>query len=441
MSDLLFTLSGASRAALCPGSMALPRVGHLSAKADAGSAGHQYTQVLIEEGRGAAEERAPEIAERWGIDGEEAERWLWRMRRWDPGVPDGAICELSLAYLEDGSVVEVRGGQGSYEAPKGALFAGTIDVCWSEPDSLRREEIGGTRVMRAAHDTIVWLVDWKFGNEDYVPPIRRNLQVRIGAMMLARWTGAERVVPAICFAGDGAGRWDVPLDSTGAGVPLVAADLAEIEAKARTVAGRGREQRRRLTAGQPLDLVTGDHCRYCPSRPACPAHTSEALALVTGAVDFARAGEISREQAERLAGLLGPCVSVLKKAREALEAYVETHGPIELPDGRVWGPQETKRTRFRARETFEELLTALEVLVGAERAGDIADGAFACSKKAINGALKAARTEAGLKARGIGAAMSDLIAAVDARGGLEVTNGVQWGAHYPGQTAEEDDGQ
>jgi hypothetical protein len=440
MASPLFTLSGAHRAALCPGSMALPRVGHVSIKADAGNAGHAYTQILIEEGREEAEFRAPDIAERWGLEGDDAARWFGAMRAWKPQAPRGSICELPLAYLEDGSVVRARGGQGSYDAPDGTLWAGTVDVAWAEPKPFVGGDDGAPRAPRGA---TAWLADWKFGQDDYVPPVRRNLQVRIGAVMLARWTGAERVVPAVCFAaGGGAGRWDVPLDGEGGAIPLGPGELAQIEAEARAVAERGREQRRRAAEGRPIDLVTGDHCRYCPCRAACPAHTSEAAALVRGQVDFARARDLSPEEAARLAGLLGPAREVLDGARDTLVAYVEAHGPIALPDGRVWGPQPTTRRRLRTRDTYEELQAELAEIVGEERAGELADEAFGGSVAALKRVIKAARAEAGIRNRGgIKTALDAVLGRVRERGGETVSEGVTFKAHYPGQATGDEEGE
>lgn len=438
-----FTLSGAHRAAICPGSMALPRVGHVSAKADAGNAGHAYTQVLLEEGREEAEFRAPEIAERWGLEGDDAARWFGAMRGWNPRVPAGSICELPLAYLEDGSVVEVVGGQGSYDAPEGTLWAGTVDVAWAEPGQLDCDGAPSARLVQCPRGSTAWLTDWKFGQEEYVPPVRRNPQVRIGAVMLARWTGAERVVPAVCFAaGGGAGRWDVPLDGEGAAVPLGPAELAAIEAEARAVAERGREQRRRVSEGRPIDLVTGDHCRYCPCRPACPAHTAETAALLRGAVDFARTRDLSPAEAARLAGLLGPARAVLEKAQEALKAHVEARGPIELSDGRVWGPQPTTRRHLRTRDTYEELQAELAEIVGEARAGELADEAFKVSTSALRDVIKAAREEAGVRNRGgLKAALDGVLSRVRERGGETVSEGVTFKAHYRGQAAADEEGE
>ncbi|WP_438029112.1 hypothetical protein [Sorangium sp. So ce233] len=437
MPEPVFTLSGASRAALCPGSMALPTTPSASQASDVGSAGHEHTQIRLERGLDAADAAFPEIAEAWELSSRERAVLRARLYSWEPPVGPGPLCEVPLALLEDGTVRRVKGGRGSYAAEDGILFAGTLDVAWAEPEPLQHSVEPGREDApppRVPVDAVAYVADWKFGSEEHVPPARRNLQVRLGAMLFARWTSARRVVPMIVYPGPDAGEVDLETDGAGRAVALTEPDLAALESYGRALVARGLEQRRRLAEGQPLDLVTGAHCLYCPARSACPAHIAEVRALATGALDVTPGRPLTREEATRLAGLLAPADAVLRRAREALKAYADEHGPIELPDGRVWGPVDVARDELDAGLTLPALTSALAALVRPDRAAELALGAMSVSKEAIKDALRVALAEAGVK-RQLGKRFGAVLDALRAGGGLSRKAGVEYRVHRLGERA------
>ena len=49
---------------------------------------------------------------------------------------------------------------------------------------------------------------------------------------------------------------------------------------------------------------------------------------------------MTREQAVKVAGLLGPARAAVKAMEDALRAHVEAFGEVPLPDGKVYGPDD-----------------------------------------------------------------------------------------------------
>ncbi|MGN6107727.1 MAG: hypothetical protein ACTHU0_21640 [Kofleriaceae bacterium] len=437
----LLTLSGLNLAAICPGSVALPRYASASAAAGGGNAGHEYTQVLLTDGRDAAEEAAPAIARHWGLSPEAEDEFRRRARAFNPPIPKGAICEQPLAFLEDGSVVPVEGGRGAYEVPEGTIFAGTPDVVWTEPEPIRVERDASGRVLHAAAPpgTVAWCADLKWGRDEHVPPVEQNLQLIGGSLMIARWTGAELVVPAIVFTGFGnaAGRWETPQDVNGRAVPLRPEDHARAEAQIRRMAAVAREQVDIYAShgSGKLSLRTGPHCAWCPARAACPAQAGEVHALVHGVPSFA--GALDRDTASKAAGILVRMTGLVERMKHVLRAYVEEHGPITLADGRLWGPREQNERRYRTRPTYEALVQVLLDFVPIEEAERLADEAFRTSNTAIVESIRKALALAGRR-RGIKASMMKLTAELAARDGLTEEVRQRWSAYF--QAAAADDG-
>ncbi len=239
------TLSGLGHAAACPGSAALPRVGRLGGS-EFGSATHEMLSERID-GAPWSDDTAP-IAERWQLDADDAGRLAFLARVFRPDVPAGALAEVPLGLFEDGSVRRVEGARGSYEDLPGLILAGTIDVMWSEPQPIAFDRHGSSfdpDEPLLQDGSTLWLADWKAGEDRYVAPIARNWQLRGAALLAARWTGAARVIPALCFVDPGeasevlragklySGRWEV-------GAPLGAVELDAIEREVREVIARAK---------------------------------------------------------------------------------------------------------------------------------------------------------------------------------------------------------
>lgn len=420
MRRALLTLSGLQQAATCPGSVVLPRIGNTSAKADIGSALHEVN-AAHGEGR---EVDFDEVADRWNLEGKDRAVFWARARALELQIPEGALYEVPLCLRADGTVEPCQGARGEYLVPDDALVAGTLDILFATP--------GGLRDGRwCSVDDVLWTPDLKTGSDAHVAPIGRNWQARGSALLGARWTGAEAVVPAIVFPGPDGGTWDVPLRH-GRPVPLWRDELAGIEADVRRLAATVAEQEERFRAGQLPRLVTGAHCTYCAARPGCPAHVAEARALATGEAGLAP-GPLTREQARRAAGMIGPA----RKALEALEAVlkddVALHGPIALGDGRVYGPVEEERLVFDVRALYQALRAELDPLVGEEEGARITDRAFKATKDGIYQAIGDAHEAVGLKKQKKAA-----FERVTAKPGVATSvPGERWTAHYPKEPAED----
>ena len=418
MRRALLSLSGLQLAAVCPGAPVLPRFGSTSVKADSGSALHEYNALRGEKGREAADEQADDIADRARLDGKDRAVFFARARALDLQIPEGALYELPLCLRADGTVEPVQGGRGEYLVPDDTIVAGTLDILFAAPESLLDERW-------CPRGSVLWTPDLKTGLDAHVAPIGHNWQARTSALLGARWTGAEAVVPAIVYPSADGGTWDVPTRGDQP-VPLRAEELADVDRGLRALHATVLEQADRVAAGRLPRLVTGSHCTYCAARPGCPAHVAEARALATGETSLAP-GPLTREQAIHGAGLLGPVKRATAALETALHDYVTEHGPIALPDGRVYGPTAAESTVFHTRATWDAVVTALAPLVGQEEAERLATEAASYTKDAVYSAIRQAHDAAGLKKK-----LKVYYEAITATEGVTTTKPTErWSAHYP----------
>jgi hypothetical protein len=418
MRRVLLTLSGLQQAAICPGSAVLPRIGSTSAKADMGSALHEYNAIRGEHGKRTADEQADETADRWNLDGKERAMFFARARSLDLGIPNGALYEVPLCFRADGTVEPVTGARGEYHAPDDAIVAGTLDILFATPEPIQDSSW-------CPRDSVLWTPDLKTGDEAHVAPIARNWQARVSALLGARWTGAEVVVPAIVFPSADGGAWDVPMQA-GCPAPLRRDELAQIETDLRQLHATVVKQSERVADGKLPRLVTGSHCTHCRARAGCPALVSETRAIIAGDSGLTM-GPLTHEQAVKAAGLLGPARAALKAMEEALRAHVEAFGDVPLPDGKVYGPSETEETTYHVRETYQAIMDELTPIVGLDEAAKNADKAFTVTKSGIYETISAVHDGAGIKRQ-----KKNAFERITSRRGVITKNAaVRWGAHYP----------
>jgi hypothetical protein len=114
----------------------------------------------------------------------------------------------------------------------------------------------------------------------------------------------------------------------------------------------------------------------------------------------------------------------LLDADEALRAYVAEHGPVALPDGRVYGPQVQpwQAREFATRLTYE----VLEEEIGAESA----DLAFGATKDSIEEAVRVAHEKSGIK-RQHRVAMGRIMAKLKDVGAITESPVMHMKAHHP----------
>ena len=418
MKRALLTLSGLQQASICPGSAVLPSIGSTSVKADIGSALHEYNAVKGELGKHAADEQSAAIADRWNLEDKGRAMFFARAKSLDLGIPDGALFEVPLCLRADGSVEPVTGGHGVYEVPDDAIVAGTLDILFATPEPIQDG-------LWCPRDSMLWAADLKTGDDNHVAPIARNWQARVSALLGARWTGAEAVVPAIVFPSANGGAWDIPMEQ-GRPVPLREKELKKIDVDLLALHTRVTEQAERVNAGKLPKLVTGTHCTYCRARAGCPAHVSETRALIVGEAGLVT-GALTPEQAVKAAGLLGPARAAVKSMEDALRAHVEAFGPVALPDGKVYGPTPAEETTYHTTETYQAMIAEFEPIVGAELAEKIIANAFKATKSGIYDAIAAAHDEAGIKRQKKNA----FERIVSTPGVITTSPTVRWGAHWP----------
>lgn len=428
------SLSALDRLRVCPGSAVLPSIAHRNAEAAVGNAVHAWIHVAASEGESTANARRGAIADEEELAGEARERFHKLVHGLDGcPAPAVAITELALALLEDGTVIPTEGGKGRYPAIPGLVLPGTIDAMWCELDGepVPFEWVGNHP--RAPRGAILWVVDWKTGDEEYVTPIQFNRQLRGAAVLAAKWTGAEGVVIAIGYIHGGAPSWEVLTDKYGRALVLGARELQAAEDDVRGIVADALAQ----DPAAPT-LVVSTHCGWCDSKISCPAFVAAPRAMIA-AVDTTP-GALTRDQAEQLLPLVMATKKALALADAALKAHAREHGPIAVPGGKEWGPKATVKTSFETAATFPALLEALIPIVGEERASELAHAAFETSKGAIWDAVGAAvdaeneaRKARGEKRMTKKSVAEALFAALKASGATIETPGEEFEARWPAE--------
>ena len=384
--DTYVSGSGLGLVDKCAGSAALPRVGHTSEAADAGSAFHEHGRDRTLMTQGDAQARVAEHAEAWGLGEVAASILATRARAWDWQPPPGTLSEVALGLMDDGRVERVTGGRGVYQGPPGMRVATRVDFFWAEPEPLT---LGADDVPRCPHGSLLYGMDLKTGSETWVDPVEHNLQALCAAILPAIWTGARSCVPAIVYPGKGEGVWDVP--KTG---PLDRAGIERGRDLLLAVAARANVQRDRYRQGLPLALTTGAHCTWCDAATRCPALLGEIKGYLLNPRPF-EGVELTHDESVRLAELLPSFKRFTASVEGALKRRVLAHGaPIPIGDGTVYGP-ETKPTK-----TIDPGIAyrALVAHVGEERAREALS--VEVSETAIRAAVKALHDATGVDRQG-----------------------------------------
>lgn len=202
------TLSGLAHRVACPGSLYLDEIERgRGPEARMGHAIHELCEnahAMRSLGYSrSTEAQARTIASCHRLDADDAGRLGYLARHVALPIPAHALTEVSLGYFPDGSVRRIEGGAGHYP-DVGQLVSGQLDYVWAEREGLRLyappswDRSVGER-WRCPEGSTLYVVDLKTGDPANVDPIGRNWQLRVGALMAARWTGATRVRPAIVF--------------------------------------------------------------------------------------------------------------------------------------------------------------------------------------------------------------------------------------------------
>jgi len=330
----------------CPPSQALPHVRITSADAARGTAGHGHLERVPKMGVDASLAQAPieyrDLCENIDLD----------------GLPLGPECKQEVTYRFDLHTgrAELIGCSLSrrYGERNDRYVYGTIDV--DEPGAV---------------------ADYKFdGYESNTEPAESNHQLLFAALCKARVEGLSEVRGRLIhFRPDGS-HWQ-----ESAAHDAFALDAFEQEL--RSTIRRVREAEALVARGETPSVSRGDWCRYCPAAASCPAVVSliRAVALEPAKTADEIRAALTPATARAAYLRLQEIKAALNPVSSALYLYASEF-PIDLGDGRVYGPVETRRETIDARKARAVL---------AEKYGpEVAEAAcdFTTSKTAIARALK-----------------------------------------------------
>lgn len=302
---LLLSGSALQRLAACLGSAYLPRAERITAPAEVGNGKHDFLRNLNHMSRDEALAQVPDeyrsICEAVNV----------------ARLPIGSnfLCEMALAY--------------DFETGATRLLGFDLSRNYGP---LGETEIPMTLDVAADASTYVWVGDYKTGHA-FVPPPMRNWQLRVGALAFARYSKKDTArISLIHVREDGYPYRDH--------ATLDAFELDLIEAQVRQLGRRVHAARKAAEQGEQPSLVAGEHCIHCPSRVYCPAQI--ALVRRLGEEPTTVASEVTAELTPATAARAYLRLKLVRKIfddlEEALKAYAKEN-PIDLGDGRIYGPE------------------------------------------------------------------------------------------------------
>lgn len=407
--------SALATAVKCAASLVLPRILGVTISASRiGSALHEHIRQRNLYGVAAAVEMLPDLALRFDLDEDEESLFIARAKAFQWSPPKGAVAELALCLFADGSVRAVHGGKGVYDLPADARIPAQIDIFWAEPEPLYRD---GDRIV-CPPNSVLWVVDFKSGKEDYVEAAERNPQALAGCVLAAKFTGARLAVPAIIYLRKGDGIWDVS-DHV-----LDAPALARTEAALVAAVEDVQRQREAHARGLPLVYREGPHCTFCRARHACPAHVGTLRRWLDDPNPI-EPGAIPPAQLARLAELAPSFHRFARSVDAALRAHVEATGaPIIMSDGRAWGP------RPKPTESFdpEAALAALAAETSPEDAASAVQRKV--SKAKIEEVVERVHARKGIRKKKA-ASMRAIYGRISTAGGIRKGTKIEWGPYKP----------
>jgi len=368
----LLTGSGLERVKVCPGSAILPGTETVSDYASRGRSIHSFLEAVNRKGRDAALEEAPEEIRPL------CEALDLRLMPTDPGR---FASEVAFAYdPETGEAREIgRNLERRYDVREGEI-AGTADVV----------------AMLDADG--VYVADFKSGWSRKTAA-RDSWQLRFYALAAARAYGRSRAVVQVIRIFEDGETWTdeaaldaFALDEFAMDVGALAAELDAMRAL--------------YADGVEPPLVEGDHCRWCPAFARCPAKT--ALVMAPPSVEITPEGAALAYQRIRL------YKQALEKAEAILKDYARAH-PIPLPDGTVYGPRYDSTRQIN----------------GAVAAGVLRELLGPGAEVGIEVGVTQASIKRALAAAGSGVKVGDVLAAIEARGGLRIVKAPKMIAHTP----------
>lgn len=309
------TASRLELAEKCPGSFAHEHVATTNEAAEHGTAIHECIAALLE----GEKYPLPPDEETTAFCRYLDARDLQDIARPNPG--SSLYTEIAL-YLSP-----ARGDAGVLEGNHHRDYSGAP----SEAGSLV-----GTADVVAVENGRVRVTDWKTGRGE-VPDPAENYQLRFLGLAAARAFSKDEAVVQLARI-----REDGSVDVRTA--TLDPEDLARTQRDL----GRIMEGAARSREGSPV-YRTGNHCRFCPALPHCPALSGAAQAILEGPPE-----ELTPRRAAELWAHLQAVEAAAKRTREALTQYAYAR-PVPTAAGRALKVVETRRPYIDASKAFAVL--------------------------------------------------------------------------------------
>jgi hypothetical protein len=338
------TASSLDRAIACPASTALPAVWEESSPAaERGIAIHEFLDGSITHGRDAALAKVPADAP-WRPLCEAIDLSL---------VLQGAktaATELALAY--------------DIENDSGRVIGSHLNRRYGDTTG----EVPCTADLAIEYESGPPLVlDWKAGHQTVV--VHENRQMEMLGLAYARAKQINAVQVAVAMVHDSG---FIEVDDV---LVLGPMELARIANDVANAVDASKEMQRAVSAGEPIDVRPGDHCRYCPCKAACPAQVGliRELARAPGQSLGPLLGDAGKERLatalrERIATLdadaigrawqmLGVIESLVETARSQLTNRILESGGLTMQDGSRLDAQTEKREGIDGRIALPLLRT------------------------------------------------------------------------------------
>jgi hypothetical protein len=299
----LISASSLGRVAVCPASAVLPSVDSVGEAARRGTILHAYLENVPSMGR---EEALALVDEEYRAAAEVIDL---------EALPiDGTRWAQEVAFAFDvttGRARELGRSRGrDYGTRRDTEVVGTADVIGLSRDG-----------------SMALVLDHKFGASP-IAKASRNYQLKFLALAATRAYGATDARVALIHIPPSGLPW---YDSA----TFDAFDLAVFAQELRRIVDRVAFAERSVHAGEPPLATTGEHCKWCPCLPYCPAQTA-LVRTVVGELEGQWERPVTPEDAARVYEKVKAAKAVLARLENALYTYAAAN-PIPLANGIVFG--------------------------------------------------------------------------------------------------------
>jgi CRISPR/Cas system-associated exonuclease Cas4 (RecB family) len=350
------------RVAACVGSEVLPHAGSISRPASRGHIIHAFLAAVSAVGREQALLAVPPE------DREACE--AIPVQELPAFQPEAYAPEVSFAYDATKDTARETGRGLERDAARAAARDGEMPMT--------------ADVVGLTADAVV-VYDYKTG-WGHVDRPAVNWQVRTYALAAARAYGKEHAVVGIIRVLDGGTIWWDRAEMDALDLDAHAAELRQLLAR-RKLAILAHQEKQVLPK-----LVEGEHCRYCPALPYCPAKVKllqEAIALRPDAPpDLER--EVSAALTPETAASAWRKLEQAQKLIERLQAVVKDYArqhPVPLGDGYVLGEVTKARESIVAERAQEVLRQRFGDQIGGVVYSESVEVKTAVTKSALKSAL------------------------------------------------------